>query len=50
MPTRTLGKSNIRKYRRYAANIINSIVSPTARPATTKRVPRLTHASSTVII
>lgn len=32
------------KYRRYAASIINSIVSPTARSATIKLVPRLTHS------
>src|SRR5512143_302907 len=30
------------KYRRYAANIINSIVSPGARSATIKLLPRLT--------
>ena len=32
------------KYRRYAANIINSIVSPTARSATIKLIPRSTHS------
>src|SRR5262245_44563023 len=32
------------KYRRYAANIINSIVSPTARSATIKLVPRIMHS------
>jgi len=31
------------KYRRYAASIINSIVSPTARSATIKLVPRPTN-------
>ena len=30
------------KYRRYAANIINSIISPEARSATIKLVPRAT--------
>jgi hypothetical protein len=30
------------KYRRYAASIINSINSPTARAATIKMVPRST--------
>src|SRR5262245_50760057 len=30
------------KYRRYAASIINSIVSPKARSATIKLVPRIT--------
>jgi hypothetical protein len=32
------------KYRRYAASIINSIVSPTARSATIKLGPRITHS------
>jgi hypothetical protein len=32
------------KYRRYATNIINTIVSPTARSATIKLVPRITHS------
>ena len=32
------------KYRRYAANIINSIISPTARSATIKLIPRSTHS------
>jgi len=32
------------KYRRYAASIINSIISPTARSATIKLVPRNTHS------
>ena len=32
------------KYRRYAANIINSIVTPTARAATIKLMPCLTHS------
>jgi hypothetical protein len=31
------------KYRRYAANIIDSIISPTARTATIKLVPRSTN-------
>jgi len=34
------------KYRRYAASIINSINSPTARAATIKIVPRSTSSSS----
>jgi len=37
------------KYRRYAASIINSIVSPTARAATIKLVPRITHSKFTII-
>jgi hypothetical protein len=32
------------KYRRYAASIIGHIVSPEARSATIKLVPRLTHS------
>jgi hypothetical protein len=32
------------KYRRYAAYIINSIISPTARSATIKLIPRSTHS------
>jgi hypothetical protein len=32
------------KYRRYAASIINSIISPTARAATIKLVPRTTNS------
>jgi hypothetical protein len=32
------------KYHRYAASIINSIVSPTARSTTIKLVPRITHS------
>lgn len=32
------------KYRRYAANIINTVVSPKARAATLKLVPRSTSA------
>ncbi len=32
------------KYRRYAANIINSIVSPTARSAVIKLAPRIMHS------
>ena len=35
------------KYRRYAASIIRSIVSPEARSATIKLVPRSTSSSST---
>ena len=32
------------KYRRYAFNIINSIVSPVARSATIKLAPRIAHS------